>query len=42
MLCNARNIREVIAFPKSSDGKDLMAKAPAAINNADKIYYHIK
>lgn len=42
ILCNASSIRDVIAFPKSGEGKDLMAKAPAPISREDKEYYNIK
>jgi aspartyl-tRNA synthetase len=31
VLANQANIREVIAFPKTSDGRDLMMKAPSPI-----------
>ncbi len=42
ILCNTKSIRDVIAFPKSSEGKDLMAGAPAAITDEDRKYYHLK
>ncbi|KAK2188482.1 hypothetical protein NP493_131g03009 [Ridgeia piscesae] len=42
ILCNASSIRDVIAFPKSGEGKDLMAKAPAPISREDREYYNIK
>lgn len=29
LLCNEPNIREVIAFPKTGDGRDLMMRAPS-------------
>ena len=31
LLLNQPNIREVIVFPKTSDGKDLMMDAPSAV-----------
>lgn len=31
ILCNEKDIREIIAFPKSGDGKDLMMGAPSEI-----------
>lgn len=42
ILCQANSIRDVIAFPKTGDGKDLMADAPAPIRDEDKVYYHLK
>ena len=42
ILCNTTSIRDVIAFPKSSEGKDLMASAPATITDEDRKYYHLK
>ena len=42
MLCNAKSIRDVIAFPKSSEGKDLMSRAPAPILDEDREYYHLQ
>ncbi len=41
IICGASTIREVIAFPKTSEAKDLMCKAPAAISVEDQQYYHI-
>lgn len=39
IICNARSIRDVIAFPKSANGKDLMANSPSPIcDNTRKIY----
>ncbi|XP_058125519.1 aspartate--tRNA ligase, mitochondrial [Anopheles ziemanni] len=42
LLCNAASIREVIAFPKSLDGKDPLSKAPVPISEEEKRIYHIK
>ncbi|KAL5005999.1 hypothetical protein ScPMuIL_017157 [Solemya velum] len=42
LLCDAKSIRDVIAFPKSHDGKDPMSKAPATVSNEDLAQYHIK
>ena len=36
------NIREVIAFPKTGDGRDLMMDSPAEISAAQKKELHIK
>ncbi|GAB1607800.1 aspartate--tRNA ligase, mitochondrial-like [Argonauta hians] len=41
ILCNEQSIRDVIAFPKSHDGKDPMSKAPAPVPVEDQNYYHI-
>ena len=42
IICKAKSIRDVIAFPKTSNGKDLMSGSPAAISDQDKSYYHLK
>jgi aspartyl-tRNA synthetase len=31
ILCNASSIRDVIAFPKSAQGTDLLFRSPAAV-----------
>lgn len=41
LLCNSPTIREVIAFPKASEGRCLMSKAPAPISEDDRKYYHL-
>ena len=41
IICNASSIKDVIAFPKTMEGNDLMAKAPASISADDKSYYHL-
>lgn len=41
MMCRAKSIRDVIAFPKGNEGKDLMSDAPAAISQKEKELYHI-
>lgn len=41
IACNAESIRDVIAFPKSHEGKDPLSGAPNQISAEDKKYYHI-
>lgn len=42
ILCEAPSIRDVIAFPKSMDGKDLLSKAPVPITKEELEMYHIQ
>jgi aspartyl-tRNA synthetase len=42
MLCNAQSIRDVIAFPKTSNGVDLLFKSPAAVDNEMLYQYGIR
>ena len=42
ILFKAKSIREVIAFPKSSQGHDVMCGAPAAITLQELSEYHLK
>ncbi|XP_069688003.1 aspartate--tRNA ligase, mitochondrial isoform X2 [Periplaneta americana] len=42
LLCGTDNIRDVIAFPKTLEGKDLMSGAPAPITEEEKARYHIQ
>ena len=44
ILMNEPNIREVIAFPKTGDGRDLMMGAPSEVgkNQLDELGIHIK
>lgn len=42
IACNAESIRDVIAFPKTHEGKDPLSGAPNEVNDEDKKYYHIK
>ncbi|XP_072941118.1 aspartate--tRNA ligase, mitochondrial-like [Epargyreus clarus] len=41
LACDAESIRDVIAFPKSHEGKDPLSGAPNIISDEDKKYYHI-
>ena len=42
IMCNAKSIKDVIAFPKGNEGRDLMSDAPAAISQKEKELYHIE
>lgn len=41
ILCRARSIRDVIAFPKSLNGRDPLSNAPVPISEEDMKLYHI-
>jgi aspartyl-tRNA synthetase len=41
-LQNEPNIREVIAFPKTGDGRDFMMNAPSEIDKKQLEELHIK
>lgn len=42
LLCNAKSIRNVIAFPKTMEGRDLMSGAPDSVSDEVKTLYHIQ
>ncbi|KAI8428516.1 hypothetical protein MSG28_007298, partial [Choristoneura fumiferana] len=42
IVFNTDSIRDVIAFPKTHEGKDPLSGAPSTISEQDKQYYHIK
>ena len=42
ILCGESSIREVIAFPKSGEGRCLMSRAPAPVTQDDVDYYHLR
>jgi aspartyl-tRNA synthetase len=42
ILVGASNIRDVIAFPKNSSGRDLMSSSPNSVAKEELDYYHIK
>ncbi|XP_022173731.1 aspartate--tRNA ligase, mitochondrial [Myzus persicae] len=42
ILCNTNSIRDVIAFPKTFEGKDLLSGAPTEITTEDMKRYHLK
>ena len=41
LICEESSIRDVIAFPKAAQGKDLMANSPSPIDTSVKKLYHI-
>lgn len=41
-LCEAKSIRDVMAFPKSLDGRDPLSKAPVPITDEELKMYHIR
>lgn len=41
VLCKAASIKDVIAFPKSNEGRDLMADAPTALSAEDLKFFHL-
>nr|XP_026485716.1 aspartate--tRNA ligase, mitochondrial [Vanessa tameamea] len=42
IACRAESIRDVIAFPKTHEGKDPLSGAPNEVNDEDKKYYYIR
>lgn len=42
ILCGTNSIRDVIAFPKTFEGKDLLTGAPSEITAEDKERYYLK
>ena len=42
MLLGTNNIRNVIAFPKSNSGRDLMSSSPGPVSQEELDYYRIK
>ncbi|XP_033344716.1 aspartate--tRNA ligase, mitochondrial [Bombus vosnesenskii] len=42
LLCNTKNIKDVIAFPKTTTGRDLMSGAPVPISEEIKRFYNIQ
>ncbi|XP_030384596.1 aspartate--tRNA ligase, mitochondrial [Scaptodrosophila lebanonensis] len=41
ILCRARSIRDVIAFPKSLNGRDPLSNAPVTISEEEMKLYHL-
>lgn len=42
VICGANSIRDVIAFPKSVEGRDSMSGAPTEIPEDELAQYHIQ
>ena len=42
LALETEHIRDVIPFPKTSNGKDLMAKAPSSVEQSELDYYFLK
>lgn len=42
IICKSNSIRDVIAFPKSSEGRDLMSKAPIPVTPEELKLYNIQ
>ena len=42
MLCGASSIRDVIAFPKSATGRDLLVNAPSQVTGNQLKEYSIE
>ena len=40
-MCGEPSIRDVIAFPKTVEGNDLMSGAPSSVEDGDLARYHI-
>ena len=41
-MCGAKSIRDVIAFPKTQRGQDLLTGAPSAVTDAQLRELHIR
>ena len=41
IMCGAKHIRDVIAFPKSVNGKDLLTGGPSYVSDKDRQTYHL-
>lgn len=42
IICQCPSIRNVIAFPKTMEGRDLMSGAPTEISDEVRKLYHLK
>ena len=41
VLCQSNSLRDVLAFPKSFKGYDLLAGAPSELSDSELASYHI-
>jgi len=41
LMVGAQSIRDVIAFPKSVEGRDFLTNAPGPISEEERKYYHL-
>ena len=39
VMTGRESVKDVIAFPKSSKGEDLMVKSPSILNDAEKVRF---
>lgn len=42
ILCGAESLREVIAFPKTATGSELMTGSPSEVTNKELLEYNIQ
>jgi aspartyl-tRNA synthetase len=42
VMTGRESVKDVIAFPKSSKGEDMMVKSPARITDAELARYHLQ
>lgn len=42
IMTGRESVRDVIAFPKSSKGEDMMVRSPSKITDAELIQYHLQ
>ncbi len=41
VLCQCNNVRDVLAFPKSNRGQDLLTGAPSSLSKETLATYHL-
>jgi aspartyl-tRNA synthetase len=42
LMCDVESIRDVIAFPKTNSGTDLLVSSPAKVPKSTMAEYHIQ